>query len=216
MCRHLGHNDGFQPTYRGFQSWLGLPYSGDMGCIDTTPQGCKPSYNRSIRQASCPAFCPLDVPDTDVAVGTPPNCSSYSSHPGCPSFEDPVAIPLFNSSSPNCSGHPRCEQDIVQQPYDPFGLNHHYAQRAADILARFKPGSGADAGNPFLLYVAFAHTHTPLAYQKKFENASTRPGYHKVFGNTLAEVDNAVGAIMASLQSNGLAEDTLVMLTADK
>ena len=68
MHRHLGHNSGFHPTYRGFQTWLGLPYSGDMGCIDTTPQGCKPSYNRSVGQPACPAFCPLDVPDTAVDV----------------------------------------------------------------------------------------------------------------------------------------------------
>ena len=44
--------------------------------------------------------------------------------------------------------------------------------------------------------------------------ASTRPGYQQVFGNTLAEVDGSVGEIMAALESNGLAEDTLVVLTA--
>eukprot|EP01047_Picozoa_sp_COSAG01_P014063 COSAG01_NODE_677_length_14312_cov_10.195314_4_plen_114_part_00 len=61
--------------------------------------------------------------------------------------------------------HASCSQDITQQPFNPFALNHRYASRAAQIFGRFSPtGSGADAGKPFLLYVAFAHTHTPLAY----------------------------------------------------
>ena len=31
---HLGHHAPYHPTFRGFQSFYGLPYSGDMGCID--------------------------------------------------------------------------------------------------------------------------------------------------------------------------------------
>jgi hypothetical protein len=37
---HLGHNKPYSPTYRGFDAYFGLPYSGDMGCIDSSPQGC--------------------------------------------------------------------------------------------------------------------------------------------------------------------------------
>ena len=36
------------------------------------------------------------------------------------------------------------------------------------------------------------HTHTPLAYDSAFADASPRPGWYKVFGNTLAEVDHAM------------------------
>ena len=60
-----------------------------------------------------------------------------------------------DSSGPNCSGHVDCSQDIIQQPYNPFALNSRYAERAFEIFERFKPGSGADAGKPFFLYVAF-------------------------------------------------------------
>jgi arylsulfatase A-like enzyme len=126
-----------------------------------------------------------------------------------------VGRPRQDSTGPRCSGHVNCSQDIVQQPYNPFALNSRYAERAAEIFARFKPGAGADAGKPFLLYVAFAHTHTPAAYDAAFENASTRPGYHQVFGNMLAELDSAVGTIVASLEANALAEDTLILLAAD-
>ena len=37
-------------------------------------------------------------------------------------------------------------------------------------------------------------------YEARWDNASTRPGYHQVFGNTLAEVDGAIGEITASLE----------------
>jgi hypothetical protein len=228
---HLGHNNGYHPTYRGFKTYLGLPYSGDMGCLDSTPQACKPSYSRTIGQPACPALCPADDASSarfDAgAVDEFYDAGDFSN--------EPVAIPLFDSSGPRCSGHVslrlfphialaqrlnwlgvaqvNCSQDISQQPFDPFALNHRYAVRAGEIFARFKAG-GPDAGKPFLLYVAFAHTHTPLAYQEKYDNASTRPGYQQVFGNTLAEVDGSVGEIMAALESNGLAENTLVVLTA--
>jgi len=33
---HLGHASGFLPHERGFDSWLGIPYSWDMGCSDGT------------------------------------------------------------------------------------------------------------------------------------------------------------------------------------
>ena len=31
---HLGTTPGFHPTYRGFDKYIGLPYSVDMGCTD--------------------------------------------------------------------------------------------------------------------------------------------------------------------------------------
>lgn len=58
--------------------------------------------------------------------------------------------------------------------------------------------------------MAFAHTHTPLAYSVPFQNTS-----RSVFQNTLAEVDNSIGRIIAALDTAGLSNNTLVFLTAD-
>jgi arylsulfatase G len=152
----LGHNNGFHPTYRGFKTWLGLPYSGDMGCLDSTPQACKPSYSRKVGQPSCPALCPPDASGVQTDWSHAPLPVGQRVGDGS---NEPVAIPLFDSTGPRCSGHVNCSSDITQQPFNPFALNHRYAERAGEIFARFKPGSGVDAGKPFLLYVAFAHTH---------------------------------------------------------
>ena len=85
-----------------------------------------------------------------------------------------------------------------------LSLNHQYAQRAEQIISTYKSENKTNQTRdsvqgdvaPFLLYMAFAHTHTPLAYDLSFENASTRPGFRKVFGNTLAEVDHAIGQVV--------------------
>ena len=107
------------------------------------------------------------------------------------------------------------------QPFNPMSLNSQYAARAQKIFAQY--GSNArsamhqsDSLNPFLLYVAFAHTHTPLAYNETlFGNASDRPGRRKIFGNTLAEVDHSIGEIINALEAEGLRNNTLVLVTAD-
>jgi len=101
--------------------------------------------------------------------------------------------------------------DIVQQPFDPTTLNELYADQAVNIIHKH-----GQSGEPFFLYMAFAHTHTPLGYDgEKFENASRRHGRQKVFGNTLAEVDFAIGRVMSALEDVGLTEKTLVMASAD-
>lgn len=52
---HLGHNGPYSPTNRGFDYYLGIPYSNDMGCTDTPgynlPQclPCDPSGHQVIR-----------------------------------------------------------------------------------------------------------------------------------------------------------------------
>ncbi|XP_045692427.1 arylsulfatase G isoform X2 [Phyllostomus hastatus] len=44
---HLGHHSSYHPNFRGFDYYFGIPYSHDMGCMDT------PGYNHP----PCPA-CP--------------------------------------------------------------------------------------------------------------------------------------------------------------
>jgi len=53
------------------------------------------------------------------------------------------------------------------QPTHPLPLPsariQHYVDRAEDIFARYGAG-GVKEGTPLFLYVAFAHTHTPMGY----------------------------------------------------
>jgi hypothetical protein len=263
--RHLGHNAPYHPTYRGFSSWLGLPYSGDMGCLDSTPQGCHAGWDRTIGTPACPALCP-----DDAGVG---GCGTGSAEGGC------VAIPLYDTNGTHCAGTD-CAGSIVQQPYDPFGLNSRYAARATLLIKEHAKRARASAAAattttadgsssttttssstsstssqlankatahrelveenppqaaeptaeraasppppspphpsppPLFMYVAFAHTHTLLAFAPRWANSTAPDADHTpVFANTLAEVDWAVGEIARAADAS--AESWLIWTFAD-
>lgn len=68
---HLGTTPGFHPTYRGFERYLGLPYSVDMGCTDmggadTTPRIC---HKGPVKPTSKQWLLPLPLYDSGL------NCS---------------------------------------------------------------------------------------------------------------------------------------------
>uniref|UniRef100_A0A4X2KXN3 Arylsulfatase G n=1 Tax=Vombatus ursinus TaxID=29139 RepID=A0A4X2KXN3_VOMUR len=73
---HLGHHGLYQPNFRGFSYYFGIPYSHDMGCSDT------PGYNHP----PCPA-CP---PASAVSRSSPgKNCYSDV---GLPLYENLIIV----------------------------------------------------------------------------------------------------------------------------
>ena len=78
---HLGHNEGFHPTYRGFTTFTGLPYSGDMGCIDIVAKGCGVANN--LGSPACPGLCPRDGPNPVNGGGHNFIVSFYCVTPNC-------------------------------------------------------------------------------------------------------------------------------------
>ena len=64
---------------------------------------------------------------------------------------------------------------------------------------------------PFFLYVPFAAPHTPWVPTSEF-NAKAEAG---TYGDFVTMVDHAVGQILQTLTSKGLAENTLVIFTSD-
>ena len=102
---HLGHSNLYHPTYRGFTTYTGLPYSGDMGCLDLNPRGCGDGHHAG---PSCPQRCGADDRGGAAAAATE------------------TAIPLYASSNDwdgtNCSKR-NCSQEIVLAPFNPNSLN---------------------------------------------------------------------------------------------
>ncbi|MFO1020224.1 MAG: arylsulfatase [Planctomycetales bacterium] len=64
---------------------------------------------------------------------------------------------------------------------------------------------------PFLLYVAFTGPHTPWLPSKEFQGKTSIGMY----GDFAANVDAGVGRILATLEQQGLKENTLVIFTSD-
>ncbi len=64
---------------------------------------------------------------------------------------------------------------------------------------------------PFLLYLPLTSPHTPIAVNEEWKGKSGLNAY----ADFVMETDDVVGRVMAVLAKNGLADNTLVVLTSD-
>lgn len=68
----------------------------------------------------------------------------------------------------------------------------------------------AGAGRPFFLYLATSMPHTPLGASKDFKGKGPTP-----YAETLADLDDVVGYVLAALREKGVENDTIVIFTSD-
>ena len=71
--------------------------------------------------------------------------------------------------------------------------------------------SRADRSQPFFLYFAFQHTHEPQFASEQFTNSTLRGP----FGDSLANLDWAVGEVMSALRQFKVDNNTFVFFTSD-
>ena len=99
------------------------------------------------------------------------------------------AVPLYNSTGPNCTGKPGmdgCNSDIAEQPVKLETLNSRYRDEAIKFVNAHAvtAATTAASSNPFFLYMPFAHMHVPHGFPDEFKNTSTRK---TIYGDTLRE-----------------------------
>ncbi|XP_035467924.1 arylsulfatase G isoform X1 [Scophthalmus maximus] len=180
---HLGHNGPYGPTNRafpfvsctGFDYYLGIPYSNDMGCTDI------PGYNLP----HCP---PCDTSGPQVFR------LKRSVHGGCYSK---VGLPLIEYSS------------IVEQPLDLWTLTEQYKSAATGIIQNARK-----RGQPYLLYIALAHMHVPLAPPLPPDATAHHPNEGRVYSASLQEMDSLVGAVKSTSDDTDK-NNTLIWFTGD-
>jgi len=95
---------------------------------------------------------------------------------------------------------------ILEQPVDISNLTARYTEKVVQFVEK-----QAAARTPFFVYFAFSHVHHPQFASLEFCNVSQRG----VFGDSVEEVDGAIGDVMKVLHDQGVANDTLVILTSD-
>lgn len=100
----------------------------------------------------------------------------------------------------------RSSQPVSEPEY----LTDAFTREAESFISRHK-------SQPFYLEVAYSAVHSPMqgadAWMKKLAHI---PDLHRrVFGAMLAQLDDSVGRILAHLQTEGLAENTLVVFISD-
>jgi arylsulfatase A-like enzyme len=114
--------------------------------------------------------------------------------PGSPKSKTPP-IPVFE-------GNEVVDQELTadEQPQ----LTTKYTERAVDFIARKHK-------QPFFLYVPHTMVHVPIFVSDKFRDKSGAG----LYGDVMMEVDWSVGQVLDALEKHGVADNTLVVFTAD-
>jgi arylsulfatase A-like enzyme len=98
------------------------------------------------------------------------------------------------------------ENDRVIENLPPIEMLPRLERRAVQYIA-----DHAAAGRPFFLYVPLTSPHTPILPTAEWQGKSGLGDY----GDFVQQTDAVVGRILAALDEAGLADNTLVVFTAD-
>jgi arylsulfatase A-like enzyme len=95
-------------------------------------------------------------------------------------------------------------EEVVEYPVVQTTLTRRYTERALSFMESNKD-------KPFFLYFAHAAPHKPLFASEKFYKQSGAG----LYGDTIAELDDSVGQVLAKVKELGLDENTFVVFTSD-
>jgi len=130
----------------------------------------------------------------------------YSSDMGCPPG---VGYPCLNTAGPAATWTPvplYDNNDIIEQPT----TFNDFMPRMTSQVIDFIEGA-ADCRKPFLVNVHWVTPHLPLFTAPEYAGVSTRG----LYGDTIEEIDGAVGQIVAALDRLHLSRKTLVVFLSD-
>ena len=84
-----------------------------------------------------------------------------------------------------------------------------FTQRALKIIG--EKAADAKNGKPFFLYMPLNSPHTPIVPSEKWLGKSGL----SMYADFVMETDDAIGQIMTATEKNGIAQDTLIIVTSD-
>ncbi len=96
-------------------------------------------------------------------------------------------------------------EEMIEHPFDQSPLTNRYTEEAVGLIEKSIPEK------PFLLYLAYAMPHLPLAVSDD-RRGTSKAGF---YGDVIEEVDWSVGQVLAALDKKAIADDTLVFFASD-
>jgi arylsulfatase A-like enzyme len=120
----------------------------------------------------------------------------------------PPIGPLQRELLPNHPYAKDCRGGVIAPDFDMQEVDMQFLQRSRDFIERHHSTSPTQ---PFFLYHASQAVHLPSFAGKDFRG-KTRAGPH---GDFIAQFDHIVGELMKELDSHGIADNTLVILSSD-
>lgn len=96
-----------------------------------------------------------------------------------------------------------------KRPGDEY-LTDRLSRHAAEFISKYSE-------DPFFLYVAYNAPHSPLQAKESYKSrvAHLKEEPLKLYGAMVISLDEGIGTILDSIQSNGLEENTLVVFVSD-
>ena len=96
------------------------------------------------------------------------------------------------------------DTQATAEPFDQGALTRRFTEEAIRFIEN-------DTRQPFFLLLSHTAPHIPLVPSAAFANTSRAGAY----GDVVQELDWSVGQLLAALQRNGLADNTVVIFTSD-
>jgi arylsulfatase A len=121
-----------------------------------------------------------------------PTRQGFDEYFGLPYSNDMTPLPLIDG------------EEAIEQSPDLSQLTKRYTARAIDFITRNRQ-------SPFFLYLAQTMPHTPIAASDAFKGHSA----DGLYGDVVEEIDWSVGQILETLDTLGIADETLVVFTSD-
>lgn len=94
--------------------------------------------------------------------------------------------------------------DAAHALYDDYAVGTRLTEKSVEWIE-------ANKDDPFFLFLSTTNIHHPFTPAKQFQGTSDCG----LYGDFVHELDWMVGEVMATLEKNGLAENTLVIFTSD-
>ncbi len=101
------------------------------------------------------------------------------------------------------------ENNRVIETIEPVAMLPHLARRATDYIR--ERAEATRGGRPFFLYLPLTSPHTPIVPAAQWNGRSGLNAY----ADFVMQTDAVVGEVLAALEREGLAANTLVVFTAD-
>lgn len=121
-----------------------------------------------------------------------PTSRGFDEYFGIPYSNDMRPVTLFEGTKP------------IEYPLVQATLTKRYTDRAIEFVKKNKD-------RPFFLYLPHVMPHKPLAVSDAFYKQSK----NGLYADVMAELDAGIGALLDALKTQGVDDNTLVMLTSD-
>ncbi|XP_065185636.1 arylsulfatase A-like [Sycon ciliatum] len=128
----------------------------------------------------------------------------FDSYFGCPLTPIGCNSTAYNKSATTGSCMLFVNHTITEQPTDIRNIDVRYVENTLNFIS-------TNQHRPFFFYFSSHHTHMPQFASDTYLNTTQRG----LFGDSLAELDYSVGAILDHVTQLGIANRTLVIFSAD-